>query len=169
MFGNLKGWLISLVMFGVTGYLIYFAGRSPQHTTVATVKTFAATLKPAKLDFDYSTLFPPGTEDKDAGELVQALAEEAHIADLRSQFQKLNKAMDEGDPKKRDKARRDAVKPLEPMLDHLVEATKCNRMTLCPPDKIVVYQNKPYLRHLTALGRKAAVAGRAYCTSGVDA
>src|SRR5215216_4531026 len=103
MFGNLKGWLISLVMFAVTGYLIYFAGRSPQHTTVAAVKTFTVAMKPAKLEFDYTTLFPPGTEDKDAGELIQALAEEAHLADLRTQFKRLDKAMDEGDPKKRDK------------------------------------------------------------------
>src|SRR3954470_6856733 len=136
MFGNLKGWLISLVMFAVTGFLIYSTSKAPQATSVTSVKTYAVAMTPVK-QIDYASLFPPGTEDKDAGEQIVALEDEAHNAALRNWFDRLDKAMDVVAPARRDRDPRAKAKPLEPMLDRLVEATRCTKMTLCKPDKLV--------------------------------
>jgi hypothetical protein len=169
MFGNLKGWIISLLLFAVTGFLMWSAGKKPPHTTAKQATKYAIAMQPAKIDFDYTTLFPPGTEERDAGDMVRELEDKARTASLQNKFAKLNTAMNETNPAKKDKARRDAVKPLEPLLDELVAASKCSKMTtLFKPNEIVVYDNKPLLKYLTILGKQSSIAGRAYWTSGAD-
>ena len=169
MFGNLKGWIISVLLFAVTGFLIWSAGKKPPHSVYSGKPKFPITMQSAKLEYDYTKLFPPGTEERDAGDMLRDLEDKAHIAELDTRFAKLKTAMNITDPAKRDKARRDAVKRLEPIFDQLVEAAKCSKMTtLFKPNEIVVYDNKPLLKYLTILGKQAAVAGRAYWTSGAD-
>jgi hypothetical protein len=170
MFGNLKGWIISVMLFAVTGFLIWSAGKKPPHSTFRGTPKFPITMQPAKLEFDYTKLFPPGTDERDAGDILRDLEDKAHIAELDNRFKRLDDAMKipQGDPK-RDKARREAVKRLEPIFDQLVDASKCAKMTtLFKPNEIVVYDNKPLLRYLTILGKRASIAGRAYWTSGAD-
>jgi hypothetical protein len=147
MFGNLQGWIVSLIIAGLTGGMIYWKGV-PEGISKPTGGLNVA-MAPAVITPDPKTVLPPGTTDADAGEVYRELA--SAVAAKERAYDDFQRA---GDAKKK----RAAVKPLEPDMDLLIRAAECGRMTLFAknPGEVVNYANrKPVLPELQRAGSTA--------------
>lgn len=143
MFGNLQGWIASLVIAGLTVGLIYWKGTSEGISKPT--GSLAVAMAPVAIAPDPNTVLPPGTKDADAGEIYRELA--AAVGAKEQAYEDFRKA---AGPKKRA-----AAKPLEPDMELLVRAGECGRMDLFAknPGEVVNYANrKPVLPELQQAG-----------------
>jgi len=144
MFGNLQGWIISLVMIVMTVGLIVWKG-SPAERSKPTGGLKAAMVS-ADVKPDPDALIPVGTKDQDAGEIYRQLA--ASVKEKRRQYDEFQKIP--AGPK-----RRAAMKNFDKDMEMLLAAGDCNRMTLfkAAPEEVVNYKNsKPLLSELQQVG-----------------
>jgi hypothetical protein len=145
MFGNAKGWVMSAVIFVLTGALIWYAGRPPLRSKPT--GQFAVALQSSAVALDYASIVPPGTKEQDAAETLRDLADK--VKDKRIAFDDFLKT-----PAAKD--RRTQAPKIDRELKLLLEAAKCAKLGgLAKPDELVVYGDKPYLTALKRAGEAA--------------
>lgn len=167
MFGNLWGWLGSVVIVAFTMAIIIIGGV-PAAMTKPT-KQFPAALQPVTFSTDPNAVLPPGTDDGNAGEYYRQAAA-AYKADLKGKklFAAFQKANRDG---KHPEDKVAAGGPLEPTLDLLVKARNCKKVDLfaSKPEEIVNYEPfdaKPVLPELQQLGTVASGVAAVYLAKG---
>src|SRR5688572_21495962 len=87
MFGNLQGWIISLVMIAMTVGLIVWKGNPAERSKPT--GGLKAAMAPADIKPDPETILPVGTRDQDAGPIYRDLA--ASVKDKRRQYDEFQK------------------------------------------------------------------------------
>jgi hypothetical protein len=142
MFGNVQGWLISLVMLMAAGGAVYKMAMPPSESKPAGLIPLA--YQAVKLPIEASIVAPPGTSDCDAGDLYRQAIEEY-----------------EKDPSKYQNVANKDVSQL-PGVQLILQAADCSRMGLFEnnPKQIINYQNpKPWIEALMALGQATVNTG----------
>jgi hypothetical protein len=164
MFGNLWGWLMSVVIVVFTAAIIIIGGV-PGAMTKPT-KQLPAALQPVTLATDPNAVLPQGTESGNAGDFYrQAAAAYKQDKRLFTAFLTANK---DG---KHPEQKIEAAAALEPTLDLLVKARNCKKMDLfaSKPEEVVNYEPfdaKPVLPELQQLGTVANGVAANYLAKG---
>ena len=141
MWGNLSGWLISVVMLAAAGVLLWAMALPPRESPPAGLIPLA--YKPVALPISPDTVLPKGTKDCDAATLYR---------DAITMYQDNPKPYEEA-------ARVDLSKV--PAVEKIVDAAECGRMDLfvTNPKQIINYDNqKPWIDALMGLGEATSNA-----------
>lgn len=145
MFGNVNGWVGSVIIIALTAGLIVWKGRPAERSQpTGGLKVAMAS---AEIQPDPKAVITPGTKDQDAGDIYRQLA-----ATVKAKSRLYD--LQHGDFVRTTGAKKRAmIKAVEPEMDLLIEAGKSARMNLFAknPAEIVNYANrKPILPELQA-------------------
>ncbi|QOV92162.1 hypothetical protein [Humisphaera borealis] len=143
MFGNMQGWIASVVIIALTAGLIVWKGK-PEGRSKPTGSLKAAMVS-AAVQPSPDTLIPKGTKDANAGEVYRMLAAavkgKSRVYDLK-----------DGDfVRAQGTKKRAMIKTVEAEMDMLIEAGECAKMDLfaSKPTEVINYANrKPILPEL---------------------
>src|SRR4051794_27627689 len=156
MFGNIWGWLMSVVIVAFTTAIIIIGGV-PGAITKPT-KALPAALQSAALGVEPAVVLPPGTESCNAGQAYRDAAAKFSQRDMKK---KVKAYLYEKDSKKKKAAAAALHADLEPLLN----ARNCSKMDLytSKPEQVLNYENeKPELARIESLGNLLVAIGGFY-------
>ncbi|MDB5173132.1 MAG: hypothetical protein JWN51_1905 [Phycisphaerales bacterium] len=152
MWGNRNGWLISVAIVAVMGFLLYVVARPPAPTPPSGAAVISVAQKPIALPVSPASVLAPGTEDCDAATLYREA-----IKKYESDPRPYERFHGRGGVQK-------VTREEMPAIEDVVKATHCGKkfsLFAAKPGELVNYDNdEPSLYAINDIGNIACTVGR---------